>query len=859
MINKPKKIFARYRQQLIITSTVILGIISLINFYFLFVIAPISNDECLWVHKKLPNGKVEVVFSLVKFKGVTWDAGIRDGDKLLSINGINAKNTKQAQSALNQVASGDSAVYKVSRNGKIFKTKVRIKKLYNFQGIGYNLLGFIWLIVGFIVVMAKKDGHTQQLFYRIGALFILVALSSFSSTIRYLQHPSYTIAWLITIGDILWLFGACYLPFALVHFFWIFPKRSKIIDKKYTIKVLYITPTILFVLLLLIKISSGYLETGYLFKTPFYFILFYGFPALLIFTGFVIGLISLFRSYLKLETKQEKKSIFIILIAYTVGVTAIIYTATLANALAETIYNSPEYFMPIIVVAIIPIAFGYSIFRYSLMDVSVVLKNAIFYGAATIALAVIYFIIIFVLGQQISLAVGSNYQGITAAAIFIVFAFIFQSTKDRFQNAITKRFYPEQFAAQKVLLKFSNDIASTVGLDNILDSTTASFIDALHITHFGIFIKKYGGNVFELVRQKGIRLQKWVVPDTEQQLLDIIEQKQNMRLHPVIEQNEFKEVFPENFDKFITEKIYTIIPLKIKSRIIGFLTFGLKHSGAQFAGKDLELLVAAAYQVAVAIENARLYQSEAEKLKLEQELEQAKKIQNSLLPKNVPVIKGLDLCGTMIPAMQVGGDYYDLIQISDSKIFVVIGDVSGKGLSASFYMSKLQTMIRLYCTEENSPKEILQKINKRIYDSIEKNWFITVSVALFDTRENKMNYCRAGHTPLIVIENGKVTQFQPKGIGLGLEKGKLFDSTIEELELHLHKNQLFVFYSDGITEAMNNSKKLFSLERFYDVLISNTQKECNVIIENILNSINNFKNDAVQNDDITLVILKTTD
>ena len=332
-----------------------------------------------------------------------------------------------------------------------------------------------------------------------------------------------------------------------------------------------------------------------------------------------------------------------------------------------------------------------------------------------------------------------------------------------------------------------------------------------------------------------------------------------MRLHPVIEQNEFKEVFPENFDKFITEKIYTIIPLKIKSRIIGFLTFGLKHSGAQFAGKDLELLVAAAYQVAVAIENARLYQSEAEKLKLEQELEQAKKIQNSLLPKNVPVIKGLDLCGTMIPAMQVGGDYYDLIQISDSKIFVVIGDVSGKGLSASFYMSKLQTMIRLYCTEENSPKEILQKINKRIYDSIEKNWFITVSVALFDTRENKMNYCRAGHTPLIVIENGKVTQFQPKGIGLGLEKGKLFDSTIEELELHLHKNQLFVFYSDGITEAMNNSKRLFSLERFYDVLISNTQKECNVIIENILNSINNFKNDAVQNDDITLVILKTTD
>ena len=115
----------------------------------------------------------------------------------------------------------------------------------------------------------------------------------------------------------------------------------------------------------------------------------------------------------------------------------------------------------------------------------------------------------------------------------------------------------------------------------------------------------------------------------------------------------------------------------IKSRVIGLLQFGLKQSGSQFAGKDLELLYAAANQAAISIENARLYRSEADKLKLERDLDLARKIQQSLLPKCNPDVHGLDICGQMIPAMQVGGDYYDLISISPTRLFVVVGDVSG--------------------------------------------------------------------------------------------------------------------------------------------------------------------------------------
>ncbi|RKY91668.1 MAG: hypothetical protein DRQ01_07370, partial [Ignavibacteriae bacterium] len=195
--------------------------------------------------------------------------------------------------------------------------------------------------------------------------------------------------------------------------------------------------------------------------------------------------------------------------------------------------------------------------------------------------------------------------------------------------------------------------------------------------------------------------------------------------NPAIEQPDFKSVFPDMADKLIKEEIYTVIPMIIKNKNVGLLLFGLKHSGSHFAGRDIELLWAAANQAAVSIENSRLYETEVEKQKIERDLDLARKIQQGLLPACIPEVGNLDICGEMIPAMQVGGDYYDLLPVdgSTSKLFVVVGDVSGKGLSASLYMTKLQTMMQLYCTPGKTPKEILVDVNKRMYDEIERNWF----------------------------------------------------------------------------------------------------------------------------------------
>ena len=188
------------------------------------------------------------------------------------------------------------------------------------------------------------------------------------------------------------------------------------------------------------------------------------------------------------------------------------------------------------------------------------------------------------------------------------------------------------------------------------------------------------------------------------------------------------------------------------------------------------------------------------------------------MPSGVPQINKLDICGQMIPAMQVGGDYYDLIKISDSKIFVVVGDVSGKGLSASLYMTKLQTMIQLACAIDKTPKQILVDINKKLYESLERSWFITMTLALFDSSTNKLKFCRAGHMPLITANNGSIISYKTQGIGVGLESGIIFESSLVEEEVSFTPGQIFAFFSDGITEAMNETNDLFGEEKLSELL-----------------------------------------
>jgi serine phosphatase RsbU (regulator of sigma subunit) len=839
-MNKLKTFIARNRQKLIIISTILLLIIGIANFFFVYVIRATSNDECLWVEHK-----TGIFFDKVKVDGVTWAAGVRNGDQLISINNTIITNTSQAQILLNGIKGGNYAEYVFKKGDKLINAKVYIKKLINIAAVAIVLLGLFWLIIGFVVVMAKPNGYIQRLFYNIGACFILLATFYFLGDNNF--FPKYS----RLLIDLVWSAAAVYVPFLVIRFFWIFPKPFNFTQKKWVGKLLSYLPLILFTASVIYRVVFVYRSNDQnQFYNSFVNILY-----ITLLSSLTIGLISLFINYITMKNKDDRKPLVIILAAYTLGLLSIFYSIFIAPVITDTMFNSPEYYTPILLVAIIPISFGVSIFRYQLMDVSIVIKNTIIYGLATVTILVIYFFIVFIIGQSVSQAIGTEYQVPIFGLIFVIFGIVFQSTKDKFQDFITAKFYPEQFAYQKVLIKFINDVSSIVGLEKILNSMKTTFVESLMIKEFGIMIKSAEGD-FVLEREVGLKNSKLTISDSN--LEKIIASKALISDHVVIEQSDFPAAFPTAGSRLIEDNIYTIIPMIIKSNVIGVLLFGLKHSGSQFSGKDVELLYAAANQAAISIENARLYRSEAEKQKIERDLDLARRIQQSLLPKCIPEMHGLDICGQMIPAMQVGGDYFDLIPVSDKKIYVVVGDVSGKGLSASLYMTKLQTMMQLACVDSRSPRDILIDINRKLFISMEKDWFITITLALFDMETNSVKVCRAGHAPILAALNGTVEIYRTQGIGVGLERGIIFDKTLVEEEIPLLPGKIFAFYSDGITEAIDEKDEFYSEEKLVELLKNKTSYRATELVDTIWESLKQFRCHAEQNDDMTVVLVRVS-
>ncbi len=846
---KFKEIYLKAKPKAIIVFSLLMIVLAIMNIYTTLEVRVTSNDECLWVTEKKGKPDSTIIhFSLVKEGGVAWNAGIRNGDFLLKINDNLIKNANQAQTILDSVNYGEFADYVVrKKDGTILRTKVFVKKLIQFQLLALGILGLIWMSIGFVVLMAKR-GPIQKTFYVTGVASVL--------SIAYLLIPQNITPHMAiqrifsAIIAVVWTFGISFFPFLIMYFFWIFPRPFKFIQHKWVKRVFWGIPSILFTGMLL----SIFLFVPKMKNANMFFNILLLDINLLLAAASIVGWISLIINYRRLKTKEEKKPILIILVAYTLALVALFYTIQIAPAITDSVFNSPAFYTPVILIILLPISFAYSIFKYQLMDVSIVVKNTIIYGAATLTLAAIYFFLIYVVGQGISKAIGTEYQSIIAGVFFISFALVFQSTKDRFQDFITAKFYPEQFAYQKVLLRYSNDVASMVGLENILDSTEKTLVDSLMIDYFGIMIREQDKKSFKLVRSVGIGNKKLALMNDE--LQKYVSFRLNISNDIVVEAEEFRKLFPGSEELLISENIFTIIPMIIKSEVVGLMLFGLKHSGAQFAGKDLELLSAAANQAAISIENARLYEMEALKLKIERDLELAKKIQTGLLPKCIPDTNGLDICGEMFSAMQVGGDYFDLIPVSDKKLFVVVGDVSGKGLSASLYMAKLQTMMQLYCVDNRSPKEILVQINKKLYQEMEKSWFVTLSLAIFDMEKKTVKFCRAGHVPVLVSEKGKIDFYKTTGLGVGLEKGVIFEKTLIEEELQLKSGQVYTFFSDGITEGMNENEELFGEERLAEVLKNNSDTASSQIMNSVWNELRTYCGKTEQYDDQTMVIVK---
>jgi len=248
----------------------------------------------------------------------------------------------------------------------------------------------------------------------------------------------------------------------------------------------------------------------------------------------------------------------------------------------------------------------------------------------------------------------------------------------------------------------------------------------------------------------------------------------------------------------------------------------------------------------------------ADKFSAKDELDVARDIQESILPQTPPQIPGYDISFFYETAKEVGGDYYDFMENGKEDPFTIaIGDISGKGMGAALYMIQVQAVFRIVMQSFVRPKEILINLNKQLKTIFRSNAFFTVSVASI-AKDNTFSLCRAGHLPLLYYNNSnKTCEFiKPKGIGIGLRDNGIFENVLEEIKISPSHGDIFVLFTDGVSECMDKEKNEYGEENLERVITKYADSSTEELQKLILTSLRIFSNGAPRHDDITFIILK---
>ena len=300
-----------------------------------------------------------------------------------------------------------------------------------------------------------------------------------------------------------------------------------------------------------------------------------------------------------------------------------------------------------------------------------------------------------------------------------------------------------------------------------------------------------------------------------------------------------------------------ILPLVAHEEQLGAL-FATRSVAEGFEDDDVNALVTFAGQAALALNNADLFAERIERERLERELAIAREVQRRLLPQRLPQSEKVQLAAMSLPAQEVCGDYYDFVQINDTCFGVIVGDVSGKGTSAAFYMAELKGIFQSASRLTSSPAQFLIRANEALADSLGKTAFITAVYGVLDTENEQFTLARAGHCPVALARaDGTVELLRVGGLGLGLDRGPLFAKALREEQVALRPGDTFVLYSDGLVEARSrDGGEEYGYERLSRAIGRYYRLTPDGLREALIHDLRQFVGNDVWDDDLTLVVVK---
>ncbi|MFQ5651972.1 MAG: SpoIIE family protein phosphatase [bacterium] len=829
-----------------ITALLLLGLFiffyilinSTAEFYF-----AITNPAA-GLHFHFEQEKDAVVIYEVLQRGPATLTGLQSGDLILAVNDLRVTSEWNFVRALLQLDSGTAAEIQAVRDGREITLTFVPGTLVDAKVMFLSLLpgvifGYLLCLIAVFVLLKRVQDREAQLFYLMLIFWALAMRETFPN--GFMLHNLLPFwfrdllllpAWPLAVGMFL-------------HFSVVFPVENRVCKE-------YRRPVIALIyapLLLIIPHTYAYAKD----LDWVQYDLRYGWGVWLS-LYFFAAFFFLFHSYKNAPTVHVKKQTTIILhgTVLSLGVPFLFYF--LPKLLFGDSLPYAEFTTPLIVLW--PFALAYTIVKHRFMNIDVIVKRGVAYALISGFVVAAYFLLVVGIGRLALYFTGSRSQLVAILATLFIAA-LFNPVKNKIQNFVEHRFYPSRFTYREAIRTFGHELVTVLDLEKLLERLSVFLMHSMKIRPVAIFWYDGAADLFKVRKIDGLGFIELPVFAPQDTVVRQLRSKlQLVDLSPLRDQT--GGLGAEESDKWRLLQAEMVLPLLAKGALMGFVTVGPKQGDEPYFNEDIELLQSLNDRVNVSLANALLTEELREQDRLKKELEVARRIQLSSLPATDPNVPGLDVCGISLPALEVGGDYYDYLELRDGRFGVVVGDVSGKGTSAALYMSQLKGIINTASRYHRSLKELLTEVNHIAFRSLEPKSFITLAYGAFDLTRKKLSLVRAGHLPLLYYdaEKERCRQVVPKGIGVGLDNGKVFEAQIHETELTLKSGDVCLFFTDGVVEAHNRQGDEFECEPLQELLEENGCLTASELRDTIISEVRQFSDHVPQHDDMTLVVVK---
>jgi len=555
----------------------------------------------------------------------------------------------------------------------------------------------------------------------------------------------------------------------------------------------------------------------------------------------VATVIALFRSYRDSgveERQQVKWPLWATIVA--VGVKLIVFTVSFITGTTNILQQKPLLalgllqgveLIPKLFYILIPLSFAFAIVKYRLMNIDLIIRRTVTYALLSVVVFIAYAVLLVGVGAMLVHLAGVRNQAVLVGSTIVV-ALIAVPLRNTLQRVVDRNVFRERVSYPLALRTLADAVSGGAGREELPRLLAEQLQQALH--NRMVLVAMRSDQHFVATAKVGVAdevLGSFRVPAAGVALARPLDPERDA-------------LPPELAQRLRRLGAKLVVPMRAQRDAIGFVALGAKLSNEPFSAEDLEFIGNAATQAAMALETSRLRTEEVE-------FEQARAMQQILLPKSLPHLDGFGIAGMWQPARSVGGDYYDAIALGDGKAALCIADVAGKGMPAALLMASVQAAVKAIASADMPPRRLCDKVRNIVAGNLAGGTFITFFYALLDADTRTLTYCNAGHNPPLLVRGDGVVERLATG---GSVLGRLFrDESYEEATVTLAPGDRVVLFTDGVSEARRAGED-FGDERLIDVVRSNRELPAEELQEKIVEAITTFTSGSF-GDDVTLVVI----